>query len=116
MRFKMIVVFSDDEKTDSIMDAAREAGATGATVINNARGEGLKKNKTFFGLTLESQRDVLLFLVEEHRARHILEAIALVGEFDNKPGTGIAFQVDVEDAVGVGQQVAEISNSVEELL
>lgn len=116
MRFKMIVVFSDDEKTDSIMDAAREAGATGATVINNARGEGLKKNKTFFGLTLESQRDVLLFLVEEHRARHILEAIALVGEFDSKPGTGIAFQVDVEDAVGVGQQVAEISNSVEELL
>lgn len=116
MRFKMIVVFSDDEKTDGIMDAAREAGATGATVINNARGEGLKKNKTFFGLTLDSQRDVLLFLVEEHRARHILEAVARIGEFDSKPGTGIAFQIDVEDAVGVGHQVAEISNNVEELL
>ena len=33
MHFKMIVVFVEDEKTDDVMDAARSAGATGATVI-----------------------------------------------------------------------------------
>ena len=66
MHFKMIVVFNDDEKTDVVMDAARKAGATGATVITSARGEGLEQSKTFFGLSLETQRDVLLFLVEEH--------------------------------------------------
>ena len=96
------------------MDAARECGATGATVITNARGEGLKRSKTFFGLTLETQRDVMLFLVEEHLSRTILEKIAQVGEFDEKPGTGIAFQVDVEDAVGVAQQVASLTDVVEE--
>ena len=46
---------------------------------------------------------MLLFLVEEHMSRHILEEIARVGKFDEKPGTGIAFQLDVEDAVGVSQ-------------
>ena len=116
MHFKMIAVFVEDDKTDAVMAAAREAGATGATVINNARGEGLKKSKTFFGLSLATQRDVILLLVEEHLSRHILEEIGRVGEFDDTPGTGIAVQIDVEDAIGVAHQAEEISQSVEELL
>lgn len=116
MHFKMIMVFVEDDKTDAVMDAARSAGATGATVINNARGEGLQKSKTFFGLSLETQRDVVLFLVEEHLSRHILEEINRVGEFEDKPGTGIAVQVDVEDAIGVSHQAKKLTSDVEELL
>lgn len=116
MRFKMLVVFTEDDKTDAVMDAARDAGATGATVINNARGEGLKISKTFLGLSLDTQRDVILFLVEEHLSRNILEEISRVGEFDDKPGTGIAFQVDVEDAVGVAHQIDKLKEDVEDLL
>ncbi|MDH4055433.1 MAG: P-II family nitrogen regulator [Gammaproteobacteria bacterium] len=114
MHFKLIVAFIEDNKTAAIMDAAREAGATGCTVINNARGEGLAENKTFFGLTLASQRDVILLLVEEHLSRHILEHIGEVGKFDEKPGTGIAVLIDVEDAVGVMHQSAELGGIVEE--
>lgn len=114
MHFKMLIVFVEDDKTDAVMDAARKAGATGATVINGARGEGLKKSKTFFGLTLDTQRDVLLFLVEEHLSRSILEEIGRIGELDAKPGTGIAFQVDVEDAVGVNHQIKRLISGVGE--
>ena len=116
MHFKLLIALVEDDKTDAVLDAARNAGATGATVISQARGEGLKKPKTFFGLSLETQRDMLLFLVEEHMSRSILENIAVVGEFDNKPGTGIAFQIDVEDAVGVGQQIRELTEVMEEKL
>ncbi|NNG14759.1 MAG: P-II family nitrogen regulator [Gammaproteobacteria bacterium] len=116
MHFKLLIALIEDDKTDAVLDAARNAGATGATVLSQARGEGLKKPKTFFGLSLETQRDMLLFLVEEHLSRTILENIAVVGEFDNKPGTGIAFQIDVEDAVGVGQQIRELTEVVEEKL
>ena len=116
MHFKMIIVFVEDTKTDKVMDATREAGATGATVINNARGEGLNVSKTFFGLSLESQRDVILFLVEEHLSRNILEEISDAGELDAQPGSGIAFQLDVEDAVGILHQANEISSDVEDLL
>ena len=112
MHFKMIVAFVEDSKTDAVMQAAREAGATGCTVINNARGEGMEKSKTFFGLTLATQRDVLLMLVEEHLSRRILEHIGEVGEFDATPGTGIAFQVDVEDAVGVMHQAQVLSETI----
>ncbi len=116
MRFKMIIAFVEDRKTDVVLNAAREHGATGATIIHNARGEGLKVSKTFFGLALETQRDVLLMLVEEHMSRSILEEICRVGRFDDEPGTGIAFQIDVEDAVGVVSQARKITNEVEDLL
>ena len=116
MHFKMIIAFVEDRKTDAVLNAAREHGATGATIINNARGEGLKVSKTFFGLSLDTQRDVLLMLVEEHLSRTILEEISRVGRFDDEPGTGIAFQLDVEDAVGVVAQAKKITNEVEELL
>lgn len=116
MHFKMILVFVEDHKTDAVMDAAREAGATGATVINNARGEGLERTKTFLGLSLETQRDVVVMLVEEHMSRSILEEIGRVGEFDSKSGAGIAFQVDVEDAIGVSHQMRRLEEEVEDLL
>ena len=114
MHFKLIIALIEDDKTDAVMAAARGEGATGMTVINHARGEGLIKSKTFFGLTLETQRDMLLMLVEEHLSRKILERIASVGEFDSKPGTGIAFKIDVEDALGVANQIDTLSEVVEE--
>lgn len=116
MQFKLILAFVEDAKTDDIIDAAREAGATGCTVINHARGEGKKAPKSFLGLSLTTQRDVILLLVEEHMSRDILEHIGVVGEFDRKPGTGVAIQVDVEDAIGVLSQAEELVEKVEEQL
>lgn len=113
MHFKLIIALIETDRVDSVMDAAREAGATGATVISHARGEGLNKNKTFFGLALETQRDMILFLVEEHLSRMILEKISEVGNFDQQ-GAGIAFQIDVEDAIGVASQVKSLTEVVEE--
>ncbi|MDH3747901.1 MAG: P-II family nitrogen regulator [Gammaproteobacteria bacterium] len=116
MHFKLIIAFVEDSKTDAIVEAARATGATGCTVINQARGEGIKARKTFLGLSLTSQRDVVLLLVEQHLSRHILEHIGDVGEFDAKPGTGIAIQIDVEDAVGIMHQAEELGDIVEENL
>ena len=59
MHFKLIIALVKEDITDVIMDTAREAGATGATVLNQVRGEGIEAPKTFFGLNLEAQRDML---------------------------------------------------------
>ena len=48
MHFKLIIAFVEEDKTDLVLDSARNSGAKGATVINHARGEGLKQSKTFF--------------------------------------------------------------------
>ncbi|MCY4040479.1 MAG: P-II family nitrogen regulator [Gammaproteobacteria bacterium] len=106
MKTKLIVALVDDAKTDTVVDAARAAGATGATVITSARGEGRSVKKTFLGLELASKCDVLLFLVSEAHAPAVLKGIHDAGQFDGEPGAGIAFQIDVEEAVGLASQMA----------
>ncbi|BBB22310.1 nitrogen regulatory protein PII [Abyssogena phaseoliformis symbiont OG214] len=114
MHFKLIIAFVDSDKTDKILEAARTKGATGSTIISQARGEGLKHNKTFLGLNIETPRDVLLLLVEQHLSRDILEIIADTGHFESNPQEGIAFQIDVEDAVGVIHQIHALEHTIEE--
>jgi len=113
---KMIMALVADEKTETVLEAAREAGATGATVITSVRGEGLEPVKTFLGLEVASQRDILLFIVAAPLARKILETIASAGHFDEEPGSGIAFQVSIEDAVGLNTQEGTILQEIEDSL
>lgn len=109
MKFKLIVAFVDDSLTDKVVQAARDHGATGATILPAARGEGIRSRKGIFGLSVDSRRDVLLFTVEQNMSRHILEEICKAGEFDDKPGRGIAIQLDVEDVVGVSSQESKLA-------
>lgn len=111
MDFKLIVIMVEDARTNHVIDAARSAGATGATVLNQARGEGVTPHPTFLGLSLDSQVDVVLLLVEAGMARTLLEAVAEAGEFDETAGTGIAIQLNVEDAIGLKHQIQVLSES-----
>jgi nitrogen regulatory protein PII len=112
MKFKIILASVKNEKTDIVVDAAKEAGATGATVIP-ARGTGIREAKTFFGLTLEAPTDIIMFLVEEHLVRDIIEGITRAGEF-KKPGTGIAFVLPVEHVVGLESQIRHFKEEVQQ--
>jgi nitrogen regulatory protein PII len=110
MRFKLIFSSVKPDITDNIVDAAKAAGATGATIIP-ARGTGIKEAKTFFGLSLEAQTDIIMLLVEEHLVTNILDSIKEAGEF-HKPGTGIAFVVPVEHVVGLESQMEKFKEEV----
>ena len=52
------------------------------------------------------QTDIILFLLEEHLVPKVLETIGRVGEFD-KPGTGIAFVLPVEQVIGLESQIKQ---------
>ncbi len=108
MKLKLIVALVDDARTDAVIKAARAAGATGATIINGVRGEGLIPKKTFLGLDLWETRNVVLFVVSADLAEQILDSIDRAGRLDTKPGTGIAFQLDVEHAIGLRTQLPTI--------
>ena len=112
MKFKLIVVMTQDELTQRAIETARRHGATGCTVITSARGEGLKPPKTFLGLTVAGARDVILLLVEAHLSRDILEAVAEECGFETDPGAGVAFQIDIEDAIGLARQAKAIEEEI----
>ncbi len=113
MKLKLIMALVSDERTDAVMEAARKAGATGATVITCVRGEGLRPQKTFLGLELSGQRDILLFMVIAEKSRQILETIAEAGEFDTAPGSGVAFEITIDDAVGLSTQLPTLLEEIE---
>ncbi|MBM9613763.1 P-II family nitrogen regulator [Desulfobulbus rhabdoformis] len=110
MKFKIILASVKTDITDAVVDAAKDAGATGATIIP-ARGTGMREAKTFFGLTLEAPTDIILLLLEEHIVRPVLDAISTAGQFD-KPGTGIAFVLPVESVIGLESQLEKFKEEV----
>jgi nitrogen regulatory protein P-II 1 len=103
MQFKLIVAFVKPDITDNVVDAMKEAGATGATIVP-ARGTGIHEAKTFFGLSIEDQTDILVFLVEEHVVENLMNVLQEAGKFD-EPGTGIAFVMPIDHIAGLESQM-----------
>jgi nitrogen regulatory protein PII len=108
MKFKLIVAFVKPSITDVVVDAMKEAGATGATIIP-ARGTGIHEAKTFFGLSIEDKTDIIVFLVEEHAVDELLKVIRMAGKF-NEPGTGIAIVLAVEHLAGLESQMKKFKD------
>ncbi len=116
MKMKLIIAMVSETKTDAVIDAARAAGATGATVITSARGAGLKPQKTFLGLDLSGQRDLVLFLVADLKAREILETIGRAANVDVEEGAGIVLQIDIEDVIGIASQIPTLKSEIEDAI
>ena len=91
---------------------AAGAGATGVTLLN-ARGEGIREQKAFFGLEMDRKRDVLLFIVEDFHADQIMDAIYKAGHFQEK-GTGMAFCWTVARAIGLESQMGVLEKEAQE--
>jgi nitrogen regulatory protein PII len=108
MQFKLIMALVKPSITDALIDAMKKAGATGATIIP-ARGTGMHEAKSFFGLTIEDQTDILVFLVEEHVVENLMKVIQQAGKF-NEPGTGIAFVLPVEHIAGLESQMKKFKD------
>tara|TARA_B100000686_G_C16696703_1_gene920953 strand:- start:60 stop:407 length:348 start_codon:yes stop_codon:yes gene_type:complete len=103
MRFKVILAMVNEDHQEKVIQAAKEAGATGVTILN-ARGEGIRGQKSFFGLNVEVQKEVLLFLVEDFISDDIMDAIFKAGQFKER-GNGIAFSLLVERGIGLESQM-----------
>ncbi len=112
MRFKVILALVNDEYQDDVIKSAKEAGATGVTILN-ARGEGVHKQKSFFGLNLEGQKDMLLFLVEDFNSDEIMDAIYKAGHFEEHR-SGIAFSWTVDRAIGLESQIPILEKDAKE--
>jgi len=109
VNFKLIMVFVTDEKTEVVLDAARAAGATGATIIKNAQGQGLERRTTFFGLEYLAPRDIILILAESRRTEEIMQAVLNAGGLDESLETGLALELDVSRVLGLTEHIKALA-------
>lgn len=99
---KLVAAIVPKGAASKAMDAAREAGADGGTVLL-ARGTGVHEARRFFGITLNSERELLLILVESEKKESVLGAVVEAGRLD-EPARGIAFVLSVDEVTGIVHQ------------
>ena len=85
--------------SDAVMDAAKEFGARGGTVIR-ARGTANQEAEKKFGITVQPEKEAVMILVKSDIKDDILHALyKAVGL--KTPGQGIAFSLPVDNVVGI---------------
>lgn len=96
---KCIVTIVERGKADKIVNKAKLAGATGASIFYG-RGTGESEVKKFLNIQVESSKEMILILASKDNSKAIMEAIVEAGDL-KKPGTGIIFSVPVTDLIGL---------------
>ena len=102
-QFECILCIVNAGFSENVMDAAKAAGARGGTVLH-ARGTGAKEAETFFGITVQEEKEMVMILVPAEIKADVLHTLYhAVGL--NTPGQGIAFSLPVDEVVGIGEGV-----------
>ena len=104
-RMEMIVCIVNTGFSDAVMSAARECGARGGTVVH-ARGTASPEAETFFKISIQPDKEVVLIVVPAAIRDDILHAIYREAGLKT-PGQGIAFSLPVDNAVGLSDDKAQ---------
>ena len=96
---ELIVVIADQGNIELIMDAAREAGAYGGTVIH-ARGTGMEQAEKFMGVCLAAEKEMIFIVTKKEQKNSIMKAIMEKAGMESR-AKSIAFSLPVTDTAGL---------------
>ena len=98
-KHEMIIVVVNEGYSDTVMNAAREAGARGGT-ITHARGTGNADIEKKYGIIITPQKEMIYILVEDNIRDTVMSAINKVVGLDTK-GQAIIFSLPVSNVSGL---------------
>jgi len=100
MKFTALVAIIEDKDEEAAIDVAKEAGAGGVTIIHG-KNIGLEEKKVFFGLTLEENVSVLLFVLPRKLSMKVMKAIRVKFDLDNAQNGGLIFTLPLSHVAGL---------------
>jgi len=95
---ELIIVITNRNTTDLVMDAAREGGARGGTLLH-AKGTADKGSTTFFGVSLAEEKEVILIVAKGDDRNSIMRSI-MQKAGANTPAGALAFTLPISHAAG----------------
>ena len=98
-KYELVLCIINAGFSEAAMDAAKEAGARGGTVIH-ARGTANREAEQFFNITIQPDKEVVMILVPSEIKDAVLHAL-YQGAGLKTAGQGIAFSLPVDDVVGL---------------
>lgn len=96
---ELLVVIANQGYTEMIMDAAREANATGGTVIH-AKGTGMEKAEKFLGVSLAVEKELIFMVTKKELKNDIMKAIMEKAGIETK-AKAIVFSLPVTSTAGM---------------
>lgn len=103
---ELVIAVVNQKFTDVTIDAARAAGATGATVFHT-KSLGNARAEERMGTILPEQSDSIFFLTTEEYKIKIMEAVRDTAGLKTEGGA-VIFSVPVDDLVGIGRFDGEV--------
>ena len=100
--YEVIFAIVNDGYADDVMAVAREQGARGGTIIN-ARGVAKEDAAAFFGISVHTEKEIVMMVVPKNIKDDILNAIYKEMGMAKK-AQGIAFSLPVTDTAGLVEQ------------
>lgn len=83
-------------KADAMVEAAKAAGAQGATV-HFGRGSGVRERLGILGVAVDVEKEVINIVVSSEQVDRVFESMYLAGNLDT-PGIGIMYVTPLEKA------------------
>lgn len=102
---ELLVVIADLGHSDMIMDAARQAGAAGGTIIH-AKGTGMERAEKFLGVTLASEKEVIFIVAKTSLKNAIMQSVMEHAGMNTK-AKAIVFSLPVTSTAGLRLLEAE---------
>ena len=99
MNYELIVCIVNAGFSELVMDAAKEVGARGGTVIH-AKGTANKDAEKYFKITIKTEKEMVLILVSQEIKDKVLHAVYQSAGLKTD-GQGIAFSMPVDNVVGI---------------
>lgn len=96
---ELLVIISNQGFNETVMDAAREAGAYGGTVIH-ARGTGMERSERFLGISLASEKDLTFIVARTTQKNAIMQAVMEKAGMGTRAGS-IVFSLPVTSTAGL---------------
>lgn len=96
---ELIIAIAEHGYSELVMDAAREAGAYGGTVIH-AKGTGMEVAEKFMGVSLASEKELIYIVAQTAQKNSIMQAIMKKAGTDSKAKT-VTFSLPVTDTAGL---------------
>ncbi len=109
--YELIIAIANRGHVDSVMDAARSAGAMGGTVLH-AKGTNPDGENRFFGLSIADEKEMILILTAANQKADIMRAIMDKAGVQS-PAHTIMFSVPVESVAGL-RSVMAAAGEIEE--
>ena len=107
--FDCIMVIVDGGYSELVVDAAKESGAKGATIIN-ARGSVSNEPNKFFKLNIQPDKQIVMILANSETTKAIVEAISKAAGMNTK-AHALSFVLPVEEATGMAEIFKDAPNN-----